>query len=61
MLKIELIKFEAQDIITTSVAQCICASAKESHAGDPYGNHYVDGELCPAKNHVGCVDPDAIS
>ena len=60
MLQIEILKFEAQDIITSSSAKCICANATQSHASDPYGNHYVDGEHCMAKNHSGCFDPDPL-
>lgn len=53
MLKIEVIKFEAQDVITSSVAKCICK------AGD--GNWHwqnvavEDHGDCPATEHPTCT------
>ena len=43
MLKVELIKFEAQDIVTASSAECICD-----------GVCYRDHGECPASEHT-CV------
>lgn len=54
MLKIEVIKFETQDVITTSVA-CICVScdidnATGKHISYPQG--HPNGIPCPAQNHT---------
>ena len=55
MLKIEIMKFQAQDIITTSVAtpdegpKCICkeATPNEKHRGQGAETHYVGNRVCP--------------
>ena len=57
MLKIEVIKFEAQDIITNSgtpVAPeqkpvCICGEAtyENGHMGEGAGVHTVGNRICP--------------
>lgn len=62
MLKIEVIKFEAQDVITTSVAtpeeaKCFCSQLDtNSHGVESFTHHYniQTKEDCPATEHVGC-------
>ena len=49
MLKIEVIKFEAQDVITASTATCICGpNDGELHSKN--GTH----SPCPAEEHPDC-------
>lgn len=51
MLKIEIIKFEAQDIITASTA-CICDAMTHWIHSDT-GVHYIDENTkCNATDHV---------
>ncbi len=50
-LNVEVVKFEAQDVITASVAECICGGDFYCEVND--GNH----ASCPAEEHVGCVLP----
>ena len=52
MLKIEVIKFEAQDVITTSVAECICGK-NEIHY-DPDTKTWNHGN-CQAERHPHCI------
>ena len=58
MLKIEVLKFEAQDIITSSIpVACICGKGE----CDPEDNHslYKEGAgliYCPASVHTGCPE-----
>ena len=66
MLNIEVIKFEAQDVITAS---CICGKA--NFCGGPEGgDHYayfekadgqIDHTICPADTHTDCKNPPAMS
>ena len=52
MLKIEVIKFEAQDVITASVA-CICGNWKASNHLTQGGicMNSATGDICWAENH----------
>ena len=70
MLNIEVIKFEAQDVITAS---CTCKNA-DFCVKDENGKHIVynlkyddAGEIngasykpCPADTHTGCKNPPAM-
>ena len=67
MLKIEVVKFEAQDVITASVAapDCICSSdTYTAHMLYGKGDHtYTDVNMsdvpkCPASSHPYCVPDD---
>jgi len=55
MLKIEVIRFEAEDVITASVeqpAECICsATTYEWHAK---GTDHTLDPACPASEHPNC-------
>ena len=65
MLKIEVIKFEAQDVITTSVAapteapteppvECICGNACDPNEAGVhliFSREHPNGIACPAKDH----------
>ena len=62
MLKIEVIKFEAQDVITTSIAapQCICGNACDPNDAGVhliFSKDHPNGIACPAKDHD-CVRPE---
>ena len=53
MLKIEVIKFEAQDVITASTAapvECICAGNEDMNRHQETGDH----SPCPATEHPNC-------
>ena len=62
MLKIEVIKFEAQDVITASTPvpvepKCFCSQLDtNSHGVESSTHHYniQTGEACPVTEHVGC-------
>lgn len=64
MLKIEVIKFEAQDVITSSVA-CICSDDTWYHHGSYYedgvANHTNGDVQCPADSHPNCWQPEEIN
>ena len=62
MLKIEVIKFEAQDVITASVA-CICSDDTWYHGagyldqstGETTTEDHTRGSIkCPADSHPNC-------
>ena len=56
MLKIEVIKFEAQDVITASTAVCTC-SANDSHyhfMDDEVGTLFYDHEDCTYEGEHNC-------
>ena len=61
MLKIEVVRFEAQDVITASAEAspaCICGE-KGIHWVHPSGKHYLDEDTeCPASVHSGCPAND---
>jgi len=44
MLNIEVIKFEAQDVITASAVKCVCSDETWYH-GAGYGSHDESGAL----------------
>lgn len=55
MLKIEVIKFEAQDVITTSNAapvekKCTCPTAEDLYNAPTYDDYYY----CDKNGHPGC-------
>ena len=61
MLNIEVIKFEAQDVITTSTAKCTCDSGTSWEHGTDSRNPNVNGvdhtrgkEPCYADEHPNC-------
>ena len=59
MLKIEVIKFEAQDVITASTAapaQCTCSANDEHYhfANDEVGTLYYDHEGCTYEGEHNC-------
>ena len=61
-LEAEVVRFEAQDVITASVAapaECICGDA--DYCEDNNGVHVVwknsEGKVCPAEEHEGCMRP----
>ena len=52
MLKIEVIRFEAEDVITASVEQeCICEGSNDARMHALWGHHGT----CPATEHPNCV------
>ena len=53
MLKIEVIKFEAQDVITASVAECTCP--KNAVHYDWRTQTWDHGD-CKAESHPHCVE-----
>ena len=58
-LNVEVVKFEAQDVITASVAECICSEINVHY--DDNGRHHGPDEsgkevYCPAKDHIGCPE-----
>ena len=55
MLKIEVIKFEAQDVITTSVAAPVEAKCICPHENNPDGSSNMDAATeCWHGGHPGC-------
>ena len=58
MLKIEVIKFEAMDVITASVAtvDCLCGNGCDTtEYGHQIGWSEDTGDIyCPATNHTKC-------
>lgn len=52
MLKIEVIKFEAQDVITASVAECTCE--KNAIHFDKETQSWNHGD-CKAESHPNCI------
>ena len=59
MLKIEIMRFQAQDIITTSVANCACVTANGPICDPVKGKGHVigydanNGDIyCNAANHT---------
>ena len=64
MLKIEVIKFEAQDVITASVA-CVCSNDTwyhhEGYHEDGVANHNVGDVKCNAESHPNCYQPEEVN
>ena len=60
MLKIEVIKFEAQDVITSSIA-CVCNSNcwthHENYSDDRVADHTRGDVKCYADSHPNCYKP----
>ena len=72
MLKIEVIKFEAQDVITASTAapteapeeaKCTCSANDEHYhfANDEVGNLYYDHEGCTYEGEHNCREYEVIN
>ena len=64
MLKIEVIKFEAQDVITASTAKCVCSDDTWYHHEDynnGVANHNFGDVKCNADSHPNCWQPTEVN
>lgn len=69
-LNVEVVKFEAQDVITASVAECVCSDADSDMSHVDNEGHRIAKKLegqrwiytyCPATEHVGCPEDPTIN
>ena len=68
-VNVEVVKFEAQDVITASVAECTCNQTRDaaSHYGTwnqgivDHTNRDFGAEPCYADEHPNCVKPADIN
>ena len=69
-LNVEVVKFEAQDVITASVAECICKDADPDMSHVDNNGHRITKELngqkwdftyCPATEHHDCPEDPTIA